>query len=169
MDSSMTQVEPLPLVPATVITGQSNRICIRSATRRTRSRPRSIVTGCSCSQCASQSDNVFWVSIGVFIRLAIVAHLQSGGMMRGMNTLARPSSIDPPVSVFGIPNCDSVKKARTWLTDHGVGYAFVDFKKLGVPADQLPGWIAAVGWEALVNRKGTTWRQLDDASRAAVA
>ena len=89
-------------------------------------------------------------------------------MMRGMNTLARPSSIDPPVSVFGIPNCDSVKKARTWLTDHGVGYAFVDFKKLGVPADQLPGWIAAVGWEALVNRKGTTWRQLDDASRAAV-
>lgn len=91
-------------------------------------------------------------------------------MMRGMNTLATPSSLNsnPPVTVFGIPNCDTVKKARIWLTAHGVSYVFHDFKKLGVPLDQLPHWIAAVGWEPLVNRKGTTWRKLDDASRTAV-
>ena len=82
----------------------------------------------------------------------------------GMNT---PTTA-PSVTVFGIPNCDTVKKARTWLTDQGVDYRFHDFKKQGVPADLLPGWIAAVGWEKLVNRKGTTWRKLDDATRAAV-
>ena len=88
--------------------------------------------------------------------------------MRGMNTLATPSSSNPPATVFGIPNCDTVKKARTWLSAHGVSYEFHDFKKQGVPVNQLPRWIAAVGWEALVNRKGTTWRKLDEASRAAV-
>ena len=85
-------------------------------------------------------------------------------MMPGMNTLISSTQ----VTVFGIPNCDTVKKARTWLTSQGVDYVFHDFKKQGVPADLLPGWIAAVSWETLVNRKGTTWRKLDDATRAAV-
>lgn len=85
-------------------------------------------------------------------------------MIRGMNT---PTTA-PTVTVFGIPNCDTVKKARTWLTSQGLDYLFHDFKKQGVPADLLPGWIAAVGWEKLLNRKGTTWRKLDDATRAAV-
>jgi Spx/MgsR family transcriptional regulator len=85
-------------------------------------------------------------------------------MIRGMNT---PTTA-PTVTVFGIPNCDTVKKARTWLTGQGVDYLFHDFKKQGVPADQLPSWIAAVGWEKLLNRKGTTWRKLDDATRNAV-
>lgn len=85
-------------------------------------------------------------------------------MMRGMQAPARP----PHVTLYGIPNCDTVKKARAWLTDHGVDYTFHDFKKLGVPADQLPLWMADVGWETLVNRKGSTWRKLDDATRAAV-
>ena len=88
--------------------------------------------------------------------------------MRGMNTLATPSSSNAPVTVFGIPNCDTVKKARAWLTAHGVSYVFHDFKKQGVPLDQLPAWITALGWEPLVNRKGTTWRKLDDATRTAV-
>lgn len=74
----------------------------------------------------------------------------------------------PTITVFGIPNCDTVKKARTWLTEHGQEFVFHDFKKLGVPADQLPQWLAAVSWEKLVNRKGTTWRQLDAATQAAV-
>ena len=85
-------------------------------------------------------------------------------MMPGMNT---PIS-SAQVAVFGIPNCDTVKKARTWLTSQSVDYVFHDFKKQGVPAELLPGWITAVGWETLVNRKGTTWRKLDDATRAAV-
>ena len=72
------------------------------------------------------------------------------------------------VTVYGIPNCDTVKKARTWLTDHGVAYVFHDFKKQGVPAELLPGWLTSVDWQTLVNRKGTTWRKLDDTTRDAV-
>jgi arsenate reductase (glutaredoxin) len=71
-------------------------------------------------------------------------------------------------TLYGIPNCDTVKKARVWLSDNGVDATFYDFKKQGVPADLLPGWIAAVGWETLVNRKGTMWRKLDAAAQAAV-
>ncbi len=64
--------------------------------------------------------------------------------------------------------CDTVKKARAWLADQGVDCRFHDFKKQGVPAERLDGWIAAVGWEKLVNRQGTTWRKLDSAAQAAV-
>ncbi|RYF46161.1 MAG: ArsC family reductase [Comamonadaceae bacterium] len=74
----------------------------------------------------------------------------------------------PAITLYGIPNCDTVKKARAWLADQGVDYRFHDFKKQGVPADRLAGWVAAVGWERLVNRQGTTWRKLDAASQAAV-
>lgn len=72
------------------------------------------------------------------------------------------------ITVYGIPNCDTVKKARTWLAEHGLEVAFHDFKKQGVPADLLPAWLAAFGRDKLVNRAGTTWRKLDDAARAAV-
>jgi Spx/MgsR family transcriptional regulator len=65
--------------------------------------------------------------------------------------------------VYGIPNCDSVKKARTWLSDQGLSVTFHDFKKQGVPATELDAWIAACGWETVLNRKGTTWRKLDAA------
>jgi len=72
------------------------------------------------------------------------------------------------ITLYGIPHCDTVKKARTWLADHGVDYQFHDFKKQGVPEAHLDTWLQAVGWETLVNRKGTTWRKLDDATKAAV-
>ena len=72
------------------------------------------------------------------------------------------------IILFGIQNCDTVKKARAWLTDHGVDYTFHDFKKQGVPEAELDHWLQAVGWETLVNRKGTMWRSLDDAAKAAV-
>ncbi|QDL53871.1 ArsC family reductase [Rhodoferax aquaticus] len=78
------------------------------------------------------------------------------------------SSSTSPARVFGIPNCDTVKKARTWLTDHGIAYEFHDFKKLGVPAPELEQWLAAVGWEKLLNRQGTTWRKLDAGVQASV-
>jgi Spx/MgsR family transcriptional regulator len=70
--------------------------------------------------------------------------------------------------VYGIPNCDTVKKARAWLDGQGVAHAFHDFKKAGVPADRLAAWQQAAGWEKLVNRQGTTWRKLDPAAQAAV-
>ncbi len=72
------------------------------------------------------------------------------------------------ITLHGIPNCDTVKKARAWLGARGVAHAFHDFKKQGVPEAALDTWLASLGWEALLNRKGTTWRGLDDATRAAV-
>jgi arsenate reductase len=70
--------------------------------------------------------------------------------------------------VYGIPNCDTVKKARTWLADHGLNAVFHDFKKQGVPEAQLDAWLTAVGWETLLNRKGTSWRKLEAAVQAGV-
>ena len=70
--------------------------------------------------------------------------------------------------LYGISNCDIVKRARAWLEDRGVEHAFHDFKKAGVPADRMDHWIATLGWEALLNRQGTTWRKLADAEKAAV-
>lgn len=72
------------------------------------------------------------------------------------------------ITLYGIPNCDTVKKARAWLDQRGVAYTFHDFKKAGVPADRLPAWSQAVGWDKLVNRQGTTWRKLDPAQQAGV-
>jgi arsenate reductase (glutaredoxin) len=72
------------------------------------------------------------------------------------------------IILYGIPNCDTVKKARAWLTERGVDYEFHDFKKQGVPADQLAHWTRNFGWEKLVNRRGTMWRRLDPAAQARV-
>lgn len=72
------------------------------------------------------------------------------------------------IKIHGIPNCDTVKKARTWLQDQGLQAEFHDFKKQGVTPEALQRWMAAVGWETVINRKGTTWRGLDDATKAAV-
>jgi len=71
--------------------------------------------------------------------------------------------------VYGIPNCNTVKKARTWLDEQGAPFGFHDYKKQGVPAERLDDWIKQVGWEVLVNRQGTTWRQLDEATKDGVS
>ena len=70
--------------------------------------------------------------------------------------------------LYGIPNCDTVKKARTWLAEHGVAFTFHDFKKQGVPPEHLARWIAAAGWDKVLNRQGTTWRKLPPEQQAAV-
>jgi Spx/MgsR family transcriptional regulator len=71
-------------------------------------------------------------------------------------------------TLYGIPNCDTVKRARDWLAANAIGYEFHDFKKAGVPADRLAAWVAAAGWERVLNRKGTTWRKLDETLQASV-
>jgi arsenate reductase len=71
-------------------------------------------------------------------------------------------------TLYGIPNCDTVKKARTWLDQNGVTYTFHEFKKAGVTPELIKSWLANVDWEVLVNRKGTTWRALPDERKAAV-
>ena len=72
------------------------------------------------------------------------------------------------ITLYGIVHCDTVKKARAWLTAQGLEHHFHDFKRHGVPAERLAAWMADAGWDKLVNRQGTTWRKLDAATRAAV-
>ena len=70
-----------------------------------------------------------------------------------------------PVTIYGIKNCDTMKKARAWLDGHGVAYAFHDYKAVGIERAALEGWARQVGWEVLLNRAGTTFRKLPDAAR----
>ena len=72
------------------------------------------------------------------------------------------------LTLYGIPNCDTVKKARTWLESHQQAHTFHDFKKQGLSADIIALWLKAVPWEVLVNKKGMTWRNLTDAQKNAV-
>ncbi len=72
-------------------------------------------------------------------------------------------------ALYGIANCDKVRRARAWFADHGLALRFHDFKSAGVPVDRLAAWLAEVGWERLLNRSGTTWRRLPEDRRAAVA
>ncbi|MEQ1687695.1 MAG: ArsC family reductase [Sphingopyxis sp.] len=70
------------------------------------------------------------------------------------------------ITLYGIANCDTVKKARAWLDARGVAYAFHDYKKVGITAATLREWTREVGWEVLLNRAGTTYRKLPDADKA---
>lgn len=70
--------------------------------------------------------------------------------------------------VYGIKNCDTVKKALDWLNAHQVSFDFHDYKLKGVEGDKLKRWSKQVGWESLINRKGTTWRKLDEGVRESV-
>jgi arsenate reductase (glutaredoxin) len=70
------------------------------------------------------------------------------------------------IILYGIPNCDTVKKARKWLDGAGVAHRFHDVRKDGLDAKRLDGWIAALGWEALLNKSGTTFRRLPDDAKA---
>ena len=66
------------------------------------------------------------------------------------------------IKIYGIPNCDTMKKARRWLEANGTEYDFHDYKKLGVPENKLKNWVNQTGWETILNKRGTTWRKLDD-------
>jgi len=65
------------------------------------------------------------------------------------------------MKIYGIPNCNTVKKTLDWFKDHQLGFEFHDFKKRGISAEKLDLWSQQVGWEALINKRGTTWKKLD--------
>jgi len=69
------------------------------------------------------------------------------------------------ITMYGIPNCDTIKKARQWLNQHDVTYQFHNYKKNGIDAAQLTVWINTVGWEILLNKRGTTWRKLPESQK----
>jgi len=70
--------------------------------------------------------------------------------------------------IYGIKNCDTMKKTFAWLEANGVAYEFVDYKKAGVAAGQLPGWSRRAGWKLLLNTRGLTWKKLSEADRSEV-
>ena len=72
------------------------------------------------------------------------------------------------LKVYGIKNCDTMKKALAWLDSHQVAYEFIDYKKAGVAEANLPDWAARAGWEKLLNTRGLMWKKLSDAERADV-
>jgi arsenate reductase (glutaredoxin) len=78
---------------------------------------------------------------------------------------AIPESIEMTITIYGIKNCDTMKKARAWLDSHGVAYGFYDYKTEGIAKDKLKTWSDALGWETLLNRAGTTFRKLPDADK----
>src|SRR5262245_51026746 len=75
------------------------------------------------------------------------------------------TSVKKGVALYGIPNCDTMKKARTWLDSHGVSYQFHDYKVEGADRAKLIAWAKVVGWETLLNRAGTTFRKLADEAK----
>ena len=72
------------------------------------------------------------------------------------------------ITLYGIPNCGSVKKARDWLESQNIAYEFHDFKKAGIDKNTIAGWMQQASWEVLVNKKGTTWRGLPEATKDGV-
>ena len=72
------------------------------------------------------------------------------------------------IKVFGIKNCDTMKKAMNWLSEQGIAYEFIDYKKAGVAASHLADWTARAGWEKLLNTRGLMWKKLSEAERADV-
>lgn len=72
------------------------------------------------------------------------------------------------VTLYGIPNCDTMKKARSWLAEHGIEYAFHDYKKAGIDETVLRAWVDELGWQALLNSHGTTWRKVPQEVKDAI-
>jgi arsenate reductase len=77
----------------------------------------------------------------------------------------KANSMTSAITIYGIKNCDTMKKARAWLDSHGVDYDFHDYKSAGIDRARLVKWTKEVGWETLLNRAGTTFRKLDDADK----
>ena len=72
------------------------------------------------------------------------------------------------IKIYGIPNCDVTQKSRAWLTGNKIGYVLHDYKKDGISVGKLKAWCGEVGWETLLNKRGTTWKGLPDATRLQV-
>lgn len=82
--------------------------------------------------------------------------------------MAKSKSVTKSVTIYGITNCDTMKKARAWLDTHDVAHAFHDYKAAGIEAGALKRWAGEVGWERLLNRAGTTFRKLSETDKAGI-
>jgi arsenate reductase len=91
--------------------------------------------------------------------------LHVGGSMYDTGSGVRQGNTKLPNTIYGIKNCDTMKKARAWLDSHGVAYEFHDYKTAGIAKDKLKRWSDELGWETLLNRAGTTFRKLPDGDK----
>jgi arsenate reductase (glutaredoxin) len=94
------------------------------------------------------------MTLGSFVKVSLWCEQQASG--------SKPVAKARAVTIYGIKNCDTMKKARAWLDGHGVAYAFHDYKAQGIERARLEAWARDVGWETLLNRAGTTFRKLPD-------
>ena len=94
------------------------------------------------------------MTLGSFVKVSFWCEQQASG--------SKPVAKARAVTIYGIKNCDTMKKARAWLDGHGVAYAFHDYKAQGIERARLEAWARDVGWETLLNRAGTTFRKLPD-------
>jgi arsenate reductase len=85
-----------------------------------------------------------------------------------VSKVERAATMAKSITIYGIKNCDTMKKARAWLDQRGVAYAFHDYKTAGIERDRLEQWCKTLGWEVLLNRNGTTFRKLPDKDKAAL-
>jgi Spx/MgsR family transcriptional regulator len=85
-----------------------------------------------------------------------------------LNERLKQQQIQTPMIVYGIKNCNTVKKALTWLNEHNIDFEFHDYKAKGITEAKLKEWSKQVGWESLVNKRGTTWRKLEDKIQSAI-
>ena len=90
------------------------------------------------------------------------------GPQLGIANCLMMQAMNHPTTLYGIPNCDTVKKSRMWLASQGIEHNFYNFKTQVVPPIELSQWVQALGWEKLLNRQGTTWRKLDATVQAGV-
>jgi Spx/MgsR family transcriptional regulator len=88
--------------------------------------------------------------------------------MPPVDAAGSPSGASSGPVIYGIANCDQVRKARAWLTSAGIAYRFHDYRLAGLESERLSIWLQRVPWDALLNRRGTTWRKLDERERLAV-
>ena len=86
-------------------------------------------------------------------------------LLNNVTSRCVPAAMTKSTIIYGIKNCDTMRKARAWLDSHGVGYDFHDYKSEGISKAKLQGWTDEVGWETLLNRAGTTFRKLPDADK----
>ncbi len=103
----------------------------------------------------------------VFAILAAAAQPRQTGTQH-QNTAIPQHRKDNVITLYGINNCDTVKKARRWLEQQSIEFRFHDFRKDGLEAQQLRNWLTELGWEILINKRSTSWKALDDASKAAL-
>ncbi len=100
------------------------------------------------------------------VRLDLQSGLICGQKCREDRTATITGGVALPVAIYGIKNCDTMKKARAWLEKHGVDYSFHDYKTAGIERERLERWCKKVGWETLLNRNGTTFRKLPDKDKS---